>query len=427
MLISNLLFLYKINRISERKKITMENKFNESEVKKNITLKTFYGLEEVLKDELVELGYSDVKVLNRAVQIVGTWRDVYFLNLHSRCAISVLVEVANFSIKNEDDLYKKCMKIDWTQYFDITKTFAVKGAIFSDFFKHSQFPFLLVKDAIADTFRNKFGKRPDVHIKVPQVLFDVYINDHNVTISLNSSGVPLFQRGYRQSTGDAPLNEVVAAALVRMSGWDRKSVFLDPFCGSGTILIEAGMLAAGIPSSIERQHYAFKNFSNYDANLWDEIYEAANKRCQSLPCRIVGSDIDPDMIMKTRRNLKGIAVGRFIETDIRSFDEVKKPESTGFMVTNPPYGERMGDNIEEMYSSIGDWMKTELKGYTCWVISASEEGFKSIGLRPERRIKMYNGDLECSFRKFSIYEGSKKAKNNNYNLDEVSETISDEE
>ncbi len=425
LLISNLLLLYKINRISERKKIKMENELKLGEEKFNITLKTFYGLEEVLKEELVELGYTEVKVLNRAVQIVGTWKDVYFLNLHSRCAISVLAEVAKFSIKHEDDLYKKCMKIDWTQFFDINKTFAVKGAIFSDFFNHSQFPFLLVKDAIVDTFRNKLGIRPDVHVKVPQVLFDVYINDQNVTISLNSSGVPLFQRGYRQSTGEAPLNEVVAASLVRMSGWDRKSAFVDPFCGSGTILIEAAMLAAGIPSSIERQHYAFKNFANYDAKLWEEIYEAANKRCHSLPCKIVGSDIDPDMVMKTRRNLKGIAVGRFIETEIKSFDEVKRPEDTGVMVTNPPYGERMGDNIEEMYTALGDWMKAEMKGYTCWVISASEEGFKSIGLRPERRIKMYNGDLECSFRKFSIYEGSKKAKNNNY--DAIESIIEDEE
>lgn len=388
----------------------MTNGLKDSVENMNITLKTFYGLEEVLKEELIELGYSEAKVLNRAVQIKGTWKDVYYLNLHTRCAISVLVEVANFSIKHEDDLYKKCMKIDWTEFFDVNKTFAVKGAIFSDLFKHSQFPFLLVKDAIVDTFRNKLGKRPDVHIKVPQVLFDVYINDNNVTISLNSSGVPLFQRGYRQSVGEAPLNEVVAAALVRMSGWDRKSAFVDPFCGSGTILIEAGMLAAGIPSSIERQHYAFKNFANYDAALWEEIYELANKRCQSLPCKIVGSDISPDMIMKTKRNLRGVAVGRFIEVEIRSFDETKRPEETGVMVTNPPYGERMGDNIEEMYESLGNWMKAEMKGYTCWIISASEEGLKSIGLRPERKIKLFNGDLECRFQKYSIYEGSKKAK-----------------
>jgi putative N6-adenine-specific DNA methylase len=382
----------------------------ENKEKVTITLKTFFGLEEVLSDELVELGYLDVKKLNRAVQVSGTWRDVYFLNLHLRCAISVLVEIAQFSIRNEEDLYAKCKKIDWTQFFDVDKTFAVKGAIFSDIFRHSQFPFLLVKDAIADTFRDKIGDRPDVHVKIPQVLFDVYINDSSVTISLNTSGVPLFQRGYRQSAGEAPLNEVVAAGLIRMSGWDRKSTFVDPFCGSGTLLIEAAMLAAGIPSSIERQHYAFKNFKNYDASLWEEIYAAANKRCSALPCEIVGSDITPDVIMKAKRNLRGVAVGRFIDVEIRPFDEVKRPKEGGFMVTNPPYGERMGDDIEELYEGIGDWMKNEMLGYTCWLISASEQGFKSIALRPERKIKLFNGDLECSFRKFSIYEGSKKGK-----------------
>ena len=376
-----------------------------------ITLKTFFGLEEVLKEELEELGYSKVKMLNRAVQVQGTWKDVYFLNLNIRCAITVLVQIETFFVRSEEDLYKKALKIDWTKYFDVDKTFAVKGAIFSDIFNHSQYPFLLVKDAIVDTFRDKFKERPDVNVKAPQVLFDVYINDNNVTISLNTSGVPLFQRGYRQTAGEAPLNEVVAAALIRMSGWDRKSNFIDPFCGSGTLLIEAGMLAANIPSNIERQHYAFKNFLNFDPKLWDEVYESANSKCSSLPCNIVGYDIEPDMIMKTKRNLRGVAVGRFISAEISSFQELKNiAEGPGVMVTNPPYGERMGDNIEEMYSELGDFMKGSLKGYVCWVISASEEGFKSIGLRPERRIKLFNGDLECSFRKFSIYQGSKRAK-----------------
>ena len=376
-----------------------------------ITLKTFFGLEEVLKEELEELGYSDIKILNRAVQVQGTWRDVYFLNLNIRCAITVLVEIESFFVRSEEDLFKKASKIDWTKYFDIDKTFAVKGAVFSDIFNHTQYPFLLVKDAIVDTFREKYKERPDVNVKAPQVLFDVYINDKNVTISLNTSGVPLFQRGYRQTAGEAPLNEVVAASLIRMSGWDRKSNFIDPFCGSGTLLIEAGMLAANIPSNIERQHYAFKNFLNYNPSVWNEVYEEANSKCSSLPCNIVGYDIEPDMIMKAKRNLRGVAVGRFINAEISSFQEIKNIEDApGVMVTNPPYGERIGDNIEEMYSELGDFMKGSMKGYVCWVISASEEGFKSIGLRPERRIKLYNGDLECSFRKFSIYEGSKRAK-----------------
>ncbi|MBI1836782.1 MAG: class I SAM-dependent RNA methyltransferase [Flavobacteriia bacterium] len=375
-----------------------------------ITLKTLFGFEEVLKEELNELGYDEVKILNRAVQIYGTWRDVYFLNLYCRCCISILVEIEKFFIRDEKDLYKKCMKIDWSKYFDVQKTFAVKGAVFSDLFSHTQYPFLVVKDAICDVFRDKDGIRPDVNIKTPQILFDVYINKQNVIVSLNTSGAPLFQRGYRQAVGDAPLNEVAAAGLIRMSGWDRKSMFVDPFCGSGTLLIEAALLASGIPSNIERQHYAFKNFANYDAKVWEEIYENAPKRASSLPCKIVGSDISSEMVLKARRNLGGLPIGRFVEVENLSFEELKNPVEAGVMVTNPPYGERMGEDIEELYSKLGDWMKAELKGYTCWIISSSEDGFKNVGLRPERKIKLFNGDLECSFRKYSIYDGSKKGK-----------------
>jgi putative N6-adenine-specific DNA methylase len=227
---------------------------------------------------------------------------------------------------------------------------------------------------------------------------------------LNTSGAPLFQRGYRQAVGDAPLNEVAAAGLIRMSGWDRKSMFVDPFCGSGTLLIEAALLASGIPSNIERQHYAFKNFANYNAKVWEEIYENTPKRVSSLPCKIVGSDIDSEMVLKARRNLSGLPIGRFVEVENLSFEELINPVEAGVMVTNPPYGERMGEDIEELYSKLGDWMKAELKGYTCWMISSSEEGFKNVGLRPERKIKLFNGDLECSFRKYSIYDGSKKGK-----------------
>jgi putative N6-adenine-specific DNA methylase len=374
-----------------------------------ITLKCVFGFEETLKEELIELGYPEVELLNRAVRIVGTWKDVYFLNLYSRCSISILVEIEKFFIRNEEDLYKKCMKIDWSKYFDVNKTFAVKGAVFSDLFTHTQYPFLVVKDAICDVFRENEGIRPDVNIKTPQILFDVYINKQNVIVSLNTSGAPLFQRGYRQAVGDAPLNEVAAAGLIRMSGWDRKSMFVDPFCGSGTLLIEAALLASGIPSNIERQHYAFKNFANYDAKVWEEIYENAPKRVSSLPCKIVGLDIDSEMVLKARRNLSGLPIGRFVEVENLSFEELINPVEAGVMVTNPPYGERMGEDIEELYSKLGDWMKAELKGYTCWMISSSEEGFKSLGLKPDKKIRLFNGELECSFRKYSIYDGSKKA------------------
>lgn len=381
-----------------------------SNQKVTITLKTIFGLEQVLSEELIELGFAKPEVLNRAVQVRGTWKDVYFLNLHVRCAIAVLVRVDSFRIRDEDDLYKKCKRIDWPSYFDMDKTFAVKGAVFSDLFNHSQYPFFVVKDAIVDKFRDEVGDRPDVNVKRPQVLFDVYINKNEVIISLNTSGAPLFQRGYREETGDAPLNEVMAAGMIRLSGWDRKSTFVDPFCGSGTLLIEAALLAAGLPSQIERQHFAFKNFKNYKEDVWEEILNDVPKRITELPCEIIGSDIDAEMVTIARRNFRALPIGRFIKTSVDSFKDVKPEAESGVMISNPPYGERMGEDVEEMYGELGDWMKTEMKGFDCWVLSSNMEAYKELGLRPDRKIKLFNGDLECSFRKFAIYAGSKKGK-----------------
>lgn len=378
--------------------------------KLTITIKTFFGLEEVLKSELEEMGYKNIEILNRAVQLSGSWEDVYRLNYHIRCGISVLVEVKQFKIRKEEDLYNECLKIKWDEIFTGDKTFAVKGAIFSDVFRHSQYPFLLVKDAVVDTFRKNTGDRPDVNVKKPQVLFDLYVNQNVCTISLNTSGAPLFQRGYREATGLAPLNEVVAAGLLRMSGWDRKSQLIDPFCGSGTILIEAALWACDLPPQIERHHFAFKNFKNFDSELWESIRDAVNTRVKELPCEIKGSDISDEMVLKARRNLRGLPIGRFIKIMQSDFKDVEGSDDGGFVVTNPPYGERMGEEINEMYEELGSWMKHKMTGYTCWVLSSNMEAFKVVGLKPSKKVKVFNGDLECSFRQYEIYSGSKKMK-----------------
>ena len=378
--------------------------------KLTITIKTFFGLEEVLKSELEEMGYSDVVVLNRAVQVKGELADVYKLNFHLRCAISVLVEVKQFKIRKEEDLYTECLKIKWDELFAVDKTFAVKGAVFSDVFRHSQYPFLLVKDAIVDTFRKNTEERPNVNVKKPQVLFDLYVNQNVCTISMNTSGAPLFQRGYREATGLAPLNEVVAAGLLRMSGWDKKSQLIDPFCGSGTILIEAALMACNLPPQLERHHFAFKNFKNFDAELWNSIRDAVDTRVRELPCEIKGWDISDEMVLKSRRNLRGLPIGRFIKVMQGDFKDVQGSEEGGMVVTNPPYGERMGEEIIEMYEEIGTWMKHNMTGYTCWILSSNMEAFKSVGLKPSQKVKVYNGDLECSFRQYEIYSGSKKNK-----------------
>ena len=392
--------------------VSVDNMQKKDELLK-ITIKTFYGLEEVLNDELIELGFKNNKILNRAVQTEGSMKDVYYLNLHLRCAISVLLEVASFQIKHEDDLYTRCAEIDWTELFTLDKNFAVKGAVFSDFFTHSQYPFLVLKDAIADVFRGRYGERPDVNVQKPQILFDLYINKDKCVVSLNTSGAPLFKRGYRDSVGEAPLNEVVAAGMLRLSGWDKKSPLIDPFCGSGTILIEAALMATGIPALIERQHFAFKNFINYNPEVWQQIVDDVDYKIKELPCEIIGSDNNDEMITKARRNMRALSIGRFIKVQHSSFEEVEKIGETGTIITNPPYGERMGDDVEELYGGIGTWLKSKMSGYNAWILSSNQQAFNHVGLRPERKIKIFNGDLECSFRKYSMYQGSKKASKQN--------------
>jgi len=264
----------------------------------------------------------------------------------------------------------------------------------------------LVKDAIVDTFKSKADERPNIDVKKPSVLFDLYIKDKEVTISVNTSGLPLFQRGYRTAVGPAPLNEVVAACLVRMSGWDRKQTLVDPFCGSGTLLAEAALLATGIPSNIERQHFAFKNLKNYDAALWDSIYESAPRVVRQLPCELIGGDISDEMVLKARRNLRTFSFGRFIEIQAAPFDKLKV-EAPVFILTNPPYDERLATDIEELYGNLGSWLKHQMAPSKVGIISGSLEGFHAIGLKAASKHRVFNGDIECEFRKYELFEGKK--------------------
>jgi putative N6-adenine-specific DNA methylase len=373
-----------------------------------ITVKTLFGLEESLRDELKELGYEKVEILNRAVQLDGTWEDVYKLNFLLRQAISVLVQVDQFYIQSSDDLYKKAKQVSWEEYFDVDKTFAVKGAVFSTIFNHTSYPYLVVKDAIVDRFRDKTNERPDVNAGNPQVLFDVYIKEKQVTLSLNTSGLPLYQRGYRQQVGEAPINEVLAAGLIYLSGWDRKSTFLDPMCGSGTIAIEAALMAADIPAMIEREHYAFKNFKSFDAVLWDEIYNSASRRPKKLDFEILASDSDAEVLQKAKRNASNAPIGKMIKFELKDFTEVEKPEDKGVLIVNPPYGERIGEEIDELYEKMGDFFKQNMTGFDCWIITSNFDAVKSVGLKPSKKLTVYNGKLECTFRKYSIFEGSLK-------------------
>lgn len=379
-----------------------------------LVAKTFFGLEEVLKKELQDLGADQIKVENRAVSFQGDWDLVYKANVAIRTAIAIILPLKKFKINTETDLYKEASKMNWEAFFDVDKTIAVRGAVHSDLFRHSQYPLLVVKDAVADSFRKSTGKRPDVNLKVPQILIDVHIAYDEVQIGLNTSGDPLFKRGYRSFMHQAPLNEVTAAGLILLSGWDKKSTFVDPMCGSGTIPIEAGLMANNIPPNISRRLFAFKNYKNFDAARFEELCSEFNNKPLKQDFEILGFDKDPNVIRGARENLRNTSLARNVKFEIQ---EIEKPrfelEPPGVIVTNPPYDERLEvDDVEALYKSLGDYFKQHAKGFKAFILSADKLALKAVGLKTSSREFMFNGKLKCGFFSYDLYEGSKKVKLN---------------
>ena len=374
----------------------------------NITVKTIFGLEPALIQNLEELGYHQVTLINRGVQLKGSWEDVYRLNFNVRCGISVLVELSSFRFDNKEELYSKIRELGWAKLFDVKKTIAIRGFVQSKMFTNTQFPMLLAKDAVVDDFRARTGNRPNVDLKNAQVVLDLFINENRCTVSLNTSGDPLFKRGYRKEAGLAPLNEVAAAGMIYLSGWDRKSTLMDPMCGSGTIAIEAAMIASRTPPGILREEFTFMHLKNFDLEVWNRVKEIGMKQVQPLPCKILASDLSDVMIVKTQRNIRTLAFAKGIDLQVVDFQDLKKPSETGTMICNPPYGERIGENVELMYKSLGDWMKHNLSGFSCWILSSNQDAIKSIGLKASRTIKMFNGNLPCDFKRYDIFDGSRK-------------------
>ncbi|NOQ71700.1 MAG: class I SAM-dependent RNA methyltransferase [Crocinitomix sp.] len=373
-----------------------------------IVAKTLYGLEEVLKDEIVALGGQDVKVGNRVVTYKGDMKLLYESNLWLRTAISILIPLKKFRFADEKDLYRKFTRIDFSEIMGVKDTFAAKGAVNSDLFNHTGYPMLVLKDAIADHFRDKFGERPDVDLTKPKILFDVHIDGHACSVSLNSSGAPLYHRGYRKKTGDAPMNEVVAAGLIKLAKWNGESNFVDVTCGSGTLPIEAALIANGIPPNIARKSYGFQNWKNYDQQLWKSVFESApNHPKRDLDIKIIGSDTDGDVILKARDNIKALPLGKTISFEIKDYNDQEAPEGKGVLICNPPYGERLQmEDLDELYQGLGNFFKRKMQGYDCWVLSSNFDALKKIELKPSAKLQIYNGSLSCDFRKFEIFSGS---------------------
>lgn len=378
-----------------------------------LVAKTFKGLEDVLYNELKELGASDLNIGNRMVEFTGDKELMYRANFHLRTAIRVLKPIAEFKVKDEKELYDAIQTITWSDYFDMKNTFAVDSVVYSDNFSHSKYVALKVKDAIVDQFREKFQKRPYVDTEDPDFSISIHISNDICTVSLDSSGESLHKRGYRLITNKAPINEVLAAGMILLSGWDKKSVFIDPMCGSGTIIIEAALIANNIPPGIYRKKFGFETWKDFDHDLLEKIYEEDTPEADPN-VRIIGSDISEMAIRIAKENISNAGLKKKIELSVESIENILPPEvQTGTLITNPPYGERIKMNeINGFYKLLGDSFKNKFKGYEAWLLSSNFEALKYIGLRPTQKITLFNGPLECKYLNYSIYEGSKKSKYN---------------
>ena len=373
-----------------------------------IQIKTFFGLEEVLAAEIKKLGGREVEIKNRAVNCVGDLGFLYKINYSARTAVKILVPIYEFKAYNEQKFYEKLYRLDWSQFLTPHQTFAIDSTVHSERFTHSQFMTLKMKDAIVDYFQDKLGIRPNIDVKKPDIKFHLHIDRDLVTIALDSSGDPLFKRGYRKEQGQAPINEVLASGMLQIAGWDGKGNFLDPMCGSGTLLIEAAMIAMDLPAQIFRKKFAFQNWNNYDEELFKKIKEFRIKRIKEFEGKIIGYDIDLRMLNAARINIEAAELEEVIQVKKQNFFDSKKELFPLLMVFNPPYDERIAIQQEDFYKKIGDTFKNHYPNTLAWLISSDLEAVKKIGLRPSRKVKLYNGKLETRFLQYEMYEGTKK-------------------
>jgi putative N6-adenine-specific DNA methylase len=374
----------------------------------NLIAKTFMGLEPVLAKELTQLGANDVKIGRRMVSFTGDKEMMYRANFQLHTAIKILKPIRHFKANSADDVYEEIKKTDWTTYLDDNKTFAVDAVVFSEEFRHSKFVSYKVKDAIVDQFREKTGNRPNISVTNPDIRLNIHIAEDQCTLSLDSSGESLHRRGYRQESVEAPLNEVLAAGMILMTGWQGDTDFIDPMCGSGTLLIEAALIAHNMAPGLFRKEYAFEKWADFDAELFDRIYNDDSQE-REFKHHIYGYDIDMKAVNTARLNVKAAGLTNSITIEQQDFKDFKQPQEKSLLVTNPPYGERISTpDLLGTYRMIGERLKHEFTGNDAWVLSYREECFDQIGLKPSLKIPLYNGSLECEFRKYQMFDGKMK-------------------
>jgi putative N6-adenine-specific DNA methylase len=374
-----------------------------------LVAKTLYGLEKVLAKELTDLGATGVQVANRAVFFEGDKQLLYKVNYCSRTALSFLKPVSEFRVRTKEDLYSEGAKVEWSKFMTEESTFSIVPVVNSPLFSHTGYAGLVMKDAIADYFRKKSGKRPSVNTDDPDLLINLHISNDKVTVSLDSSVVPLFKRGYRQEQTAAPLNEALAAGILLISGWEAKSALSDPMCGSGTIPVEAALIARRIPPGKFRQFFGFQRWKDYDDALFIKVKQEAEEKIIESPVRITASDISPEAVRLAKANIKRAGLENTISIEVVDFKDVKAIDNQGVVVLNPPYGQRLNpDELDSIYSMIGSTLKHSFDGNTAWLITSNRESLKKVGLKHAEKHILFNGALECVLLKYELYQGSRK-------------------
>ncbi len=374
----------------------------------NMVAKTLYGLEDVLAAELITLGANNVEKGRRMVSFSGDKKLLYRANYCLRTALKILKPIAVFTAKSSDEVYEQVKKIDWTKYLKDKKTFAVDAVVHSEIFTHSKFVAYRTKDAIMDFFGERDEEKPSVRITNPDFQIHIHISHKECTISLDSSGDSLHKRGYRNDQTEAPLSEVLAAGMLMKAGWTGQSNFVDPMCGSGTLLIEAALIALNIAPGIYREKFAFEKWDDYDEDLFNSISEDDSAE-RDFNHKIYGSDISDKAIATALKNVKNAGLSKYIELSVKPFQQYTEAPEKGMLVTNPPYGERLNPkDLMNLYAMMGERIKHVFIGYEVWILSSNKEGFDNIGLKPSAKIKLINGAIDCEFRKYEIFEGKHK-------------------
>ena len=374
--------------------------------------KTFKGLEDVLAGELVQLGANNVQIERRAVSFTGDKRMLYTANMCLRTASRVLVPIASFKAQKADDIYEQVKAIDWTRYMTVKTTFQIDATVYSEYFRHSQFVTYRVKDAIVDFWMEHEGVRPSVKLEGADLYLNVHIAGDRVTLSLDSSGESLHKRGYRVANTQAPINEALAAGMLLLAGWKGQSDFYDPMCGSGTLLIEAALIARNIAPGVYRQGFAFEKWADFDVDLWEEVYND-DTREREFKHKIYGSDAGFYAVQAATKNVQSAGLQRDIEVKQIRIEELRLADTNtenALVMINPPYGERLSQdkNVLRLYQDMGTALKHQFSGANAWIISSNEEALKCVGLRPAKKIHLVNGDLECLFNKYELFKGDRK-------------------